>query len=65
MALINSANSNDVEIWHGFWVGLPSANETSIDPETCRNEEILTSDNPRHYSHKLEATMTGLGLTLK
>ena len=65
MALINSANSNDVEIWHGFWVGLPSANETSIDPETCRNEEILTSDNPRHYSHKLQAIVKELGLTLK
>ena len=63
--MINSIKFNDVEIWHGFCVALPSANETPIAPETCRNEEILTSDNPRHYSHKLEATMTGLGLTLK
>jgi len=65
MILINSANSNNVEIWHGFWVELPSANETPIDPETCRNEEILTSDDPRHYSHKLEAAMKELGFTLK
>ena len=65
MILINSANSNNVEFWHGYWVELPSANETPIDPKTCRNEEILTSDDPRHYSHKLEATMKELGFTLK
>lgn len=65
MILINSENSNNVEIWHGFLVELPSANEAPIDPETCRNEEILTSDDPRHYSHKLEAAMKELGFTLK
>lgn len=53
------------ERWYGFAVIPPRDNETPIDPETCRNEEILTSDNPRHYSHKLQATVKELGFTLK
>lgn len=65
MILISSVKSNDVEVWHGFGVILPKANETPIDPETCRNEEILTSDDPRHSSHKVKATMKELGYTLK
>lgn len=53
------------ERWHGFGVILPKANETPIDPETCRDEEILTSDDSGHYSHKLKATMKELRLSLK
>lgn len=65
MTLISSVKSNDVEVRHGFGVILQKANETPIDPETYRNEEILTSDDPRHYSHKVKATMKELALALK
>ena len=64
MVLISSVKSNDVEIWHGFGVILPRDNETLIDPETFRREEILISDS-RYYSHKLKATMKELGFSLK
>ncbi|MFI7885854.1 hypothetical protein ACIF81_06700 [Pseudomonas juntendi] len=53
------------ERWHGFGAILPQANETPVDTEKCRNEEILTSNDLRHYSHKLKATMKELALALK
>ena len=53
------------EIWHGSGSMFPRADETPIDPETCRNEEMLMSGDPRHYSVKLDVTMKELRFILK
>ena len=63
--MIKSEAVGVVERWHGFCVIPPSLNETPVDLEKCRSEEILTSDNPRHYSHNLQATVKELGFTIK